>query len=71
MNFMFLENEIKVCSIFYKKNYFCILESLFDDKQKERLCRILLRLSNVFNIKLYFIHQIRSICMISMFIINK
>ena len=31
MNFMFLENEIKVCLKIYKKNYFLNLESLWDD----------------------------------------
>jgi hypothetical protein len=30
-NFMFFENEIKVCSKIYKKNYFCNLESLCYD----------------------------------------
>ena len=70
MNFIFLENEIKVCSKFYKKIYFCNLESFCDDMYDDCIYQILLVFSNAFSSKFYFIHQISSFCIISIFSMN-
>ena len=64
MDFMFFENETKVCLKIYKKNIFLILESLFDYIQNGRICWILLRYSILFNDITYFMNQLRSVCMI-------
>ena len=53
-----------------QKNYFCNLESLCDDMYEDCIYQIFLEFSNVFSSKFYFIHQIRSFYMISIFIIN-
>ena len=66
MNFMFLKNKIKVCS----KIYYLNLVSLCDDMENDLICLFLLGLTNVFSVTFYFIHQICSFCMISIFIIN-
>ena len=60
INFMFLENEIKVRSKFYKKIHFRNLESLCDVMENKWLCWILLEFSNVFGGRFYLMHQIRS-----------
>ena len=70
MNFIFLENEIKVCSKFYKKIYFCNLESFCDDMYDDCIYQILLEFSNIFSGKFHFTYQIRSLYMIMMFAIN-
>ena len=49
MNFVFSENEIKVCSKFYKKKLFHNLESLCDDMQNGRISQNLLKFLNTFN----------------------
>ena len=70
MNFMFLENEIKVCLKICKKIIFVIWSlcemicKMYDSIKFYSDCR------NVFSGTFYFIHQIRSFCMISIFIIN-
>ena len=71
VNFMVFENEIKVCLKIYKKNYFYNLESLYDDMKNNRLCRIFHRFLIVYACIFYFMNQIRSFFMISMFIINR
>ena len=53
-----------------QKNYFFNLVSLCDDMLNKWLCRILFEFLNTFNGNFYFIHQISSLCMISIFIIN-
>jgi hypothetical protein len=53
-----------------QKNHFRYLDSLCDDMKILWICCILLGLSNFSIGKFYFIHQIRSFCMISVFIIN-
>ena len=60
MNFMFLENETKVCLKFIKKIIFPIWSLYADDMQNECLCRILLNFLNIFSGAFYFIHQIHS-----------
>ena len=68
MNFMFLENKIKVCSKFYKKIFF-VIWSLYVVIYK--INDSVEFYSNFWMyLVLYFIHQIRSFCMISIFIIN-
>ena len=70
MNFIFLKNKIKVCLKNLKKNHFLNLVSLCDDMENDLICLFLLGLTNVFSVTFYFIHQICSFCMISIFIIN-
>ena len=53
-----------------KKTIFMILESLCDDMYDDCIYQILLVFSNAFSSKFYFIHQISSFCMISIFITN-
>ena len=53
-----------------QKNNFRNLESLCDDMQNNWLYYIFLKLSIVYNIKFYFIHRIRTFCMISIFTTN-
>ena len=67
MNFTFLKNEKKACPKFYKKNYFLNLESLCDDIQNKRLCRFLPDFLDTFSGRFYFICQIRSFYIISIF----
>jgi hypothetical protein len=53
-----------------QKKHFCNLKSIFDDMQTEWICCILLGYSIIFSDTFYFINQIRSFYMISIFIIN-
>ena len=53
-----------------QKNYFRNLESLCDDIQNVWLSWILRGLLNVYNVSFYFMYQIRSFCVISIFTTN-
>ena len=68
--FYVFENETKVCLKIYKKNYFFNLESLCDDMLNDWSCWIFHGYLDVSTHIFYFTNQLRSFCIIPMFIIN-